>query len=70
MLLVFFDGSLFLKWIEGGGLMKLILPSIHHGPKDSFPDWLLQCVEDCAKRIRTSLVDVRSKICFAFQVCC
>ena len=70
MLLVFFDGSLFLKWIEEGGLMQLVLPTMNLGKNDPLPDWLVHCVEDSAERVRAALAVVKSNICSAFQVGC
>ncbi|KAM7540050.1 hypothetical protein Aperf_G00000036271 [Anoplocephala perfoliata] len=67
LLLVFFDGSLFLKWIEEGGLVNLILPRMRHQNTNPLPEWLTQCVEDSVERIRASLVAVKANICRAFE---
>ncbi|VDN98810.1 unnamed protein product [Rodentolepis nana] len=62
LLLVFFDGSLFLKWIEEGGLVNLVLPTLQNQDTDPLPEWLTQCIEDSIERTRKSLNTVKENI--------
>ncbi|VUZ53022.1 unnamed protein product [Hymenolepis diminuta] len=67
LLLAFFDGSLFLNWIEEGGLVNLVLPTMQNQDTDPLPEWLTQCIEDSAERIRKSLTAVKASIFRAFE---
>nr|CDS32998.1 oligomeric Golgi complex subunit 2 [Hymenolepis microstoma] len=67
ILLVFFDGSIFLKWIEEGGLVNLVLPTLQNQDTDPLPDWLTQCVEDTVVRIKKSLNAVKENIFRSFE---
>ncbi|KAL5111185.1 Conserved oligomeric Golgi complex subunit 2 [Taenia crassiceps] len=67
LLLVLFDGSLFLKWINEGNLANLVLPKINLQQADPLPDWMTQCIEDSSERINTALTSTESKICRVFE---
>ncbi|CDS41124.1 oligomeric Golgi complex subunit 2 [Echinococcus multilocularis] len=67
LLLVFFDGSFFLKWIEEGNLVDLILSGMDLRQANPLPDWLEQCIKDSSERINSALIAIKSEICRVFE---